>query len=184
MRNKEAEITIFRERIFVSGVIVVALFLVLIARMVYLQVIKREHYFTLAESNRISVAPLVPQRGLILDRNGEVLAANFSAFTLEVTPSKVVDLERALDDLAGLIDVQARDRRRFKKLMEESRSFESLPIRNRLTDTEVARFSANKYRFPGFEIRARLFRNYPFGDVASHAIGYIGRIYDTELKKI
>ncbi len=184
MRNKEAEITIFRERIFISGLIVVVLFLVLIARMVYLQVVKREHYFTLAESNRISVAPLVPQRGLILDRNGEVLAANFSAFTLEVTPSKVADLEKALDDLSNLIDVQARDRRRFKKLMEESRSFESLPIRNRLTETEVARFSANKYRFPGFEIRARLFRNYPFGDVASHAIGYIGRINDTELKKI
>ena len=184
IRNREAEISVFRERIFVAGIFIVLLFCVLLARMVYLQVFKRDHFFNLAEINRISALPLVPQRGLILDRNGEVLAVNESAFTLEVMPSKVANLDKALDDLSTIIDVQARDRRRFKKLLEESKNFESLPIRNRLSQEEVARFSANRYRFPGFEVRARLFRNYPFGDAASHAIGYIGRINDAELKKI
>ncbi|MBL8511777.1 MAG: penicillin-binding protein 2, partial [Betaproteobacteria bacterium] len=114
----------------------------------------------------------------------EVLAANYSAYTLEVTPSRVKNLEQTLDDLATVIDVQAKDRRRLKRLMEESKNFESLPVRNRLTEIEVARFAAHRYRFPGFEIRARLFRNYPEGDIASHAIGYIGRINDADLKRI
>ncbi|MBL8520927.1 MAG: penicillin-binding protein 2 [Betaproteobacteria bacterium] len=159
-------------------------FLVLAARFVWLQVIRHEHYHTQAETNRISVVPVVPNRGLITDRHGEVLAANYSAFTLEVTPSRVKHLEAALDQLDKLIDIQQKDRRRLKRLMEESKNFESLPVKNRLTDEEVARFAVNRYRFPGFEIKARLFRNYPLGEVASHAVGYIGRINDADLKRI
>jgi penicillin-binding protein 2 len=138
----------------------------------------------MAEANRISIVPVVPNRGIVYDRNGEVLAANYSAFTLEVTPSKVKNLDKVLDELAQIIDIQQKDRRRFKRLLEESKNFESLPIRNRLTEEEVARFAVNRYRFPGFDIRARLFRSYPFGEVASHAIGYIGRINDAEVKKL
>jgi penicillin-binding protein 2 len=184
LRNREAELSVFRGRLLFLGLCIIVLFLVLAARFVYLQVVKRDHYHTLAENNRISVVPIVPNRGLIVDRNGQVLAANYSAYTLEVTPSQVPDLEAALDDLAKVIEVSAKDRRRFKRLMEESRNFESLPIRNRLTETEVARFAVNRYRFPGFEIRARLFRQYPYGEVASHAIGYIGRINDADVKHI
>jgi penicillin-binding protein 2 len=113
-----------------------------------------------------------------------VLAANYSAFTLEVTPGRVKNLERALDELDRVIDIQPRDRRRLKRLMEESKNFESLPVKNRLSDEEVARFAVNRYRFPGFDIKARLFRNYPLGEMASHAIGYIGRINDAEVKRI
>ncbi len=184
IKNREAEVVIFRRRALLAGLLILIAFLVLVARLTWLQVVKRDYFHTLAEANRISLVPVVPNRGLILDRNGEVLAANYSAFTLEVTPSQVRNLDEALDALTPIVDIQARDRRRLKRLLEESKNFESLPVKNRLSEEEVARFAVNRYRFPGFEIRARLFRNYPQGEVASHAIGYIGRINDAELKKI
>ena len=184
MRDQQRELTTFRNRLLLAGLSIVVLFALLAARFTWLQVVQQEHYHTLAEANRISMAPVVPNRGLILDRNGAVLAANFSAYTLEVTPSKVGNLERAIDELAQVIDVTPRDRRRFRKLQEESKNFESLPIRTRLSEEEVARFSVNRFRFPGFEIKARLFRQYPFGEVASHAIGYIGRINEADVKRI
>ncbi len=184
LRDQQGELNVFRNRLLLASLAVLLALGTLLARFVWLQVVQREHYHTLAEANRISVVPVVPNRGLILDRNGEVLAANYSAYTLEVTPSKVANLDRALDELATVIEVSARDRRRLRKLQEESKSFESLPIRTRLTEEEVARFAVNRYRFPGFEIKARLFRSYPQGEVASHAIGYIGRINDADLKRI
>ena len=184
LRDQRRELNVFRTRLTVAGLAALAAFGVLLARFVWLQVAQREHYHTLAEANRISVVPVVPNRGIIRDRNGEVLAANYSAYTLEVTPSKAGNLERAIDALAQVIEVAPRDRRRFKRLMEESKNFESLPIRTRLTEEEVARFAVNRYRFPGFEIKARLFRSYPHGEVASHAIGYIGRINEADLRRI
>jgi penicillin-binding protein 2 len=184
LRDQQRELTIFRSRLMLAGLLIVGAFGILLARFTWLQVIQQKHYHTLAEANRISVLPVVPNRGLILDRNGEVLAANYSAYTLEITPSRVANVERAIDELGRLIDVTARDRRRFKKLQEESKNFESLPIRTRLTEEEVARFAANRYRFPGFEIKARPFRSYPQGEIASHAIGYIGRINDADVKRI
>jgi len=184
LRDQQRELTVFRNRLLLSGLLIVAAFVILLARFSWLQVVQRSYYHTLAEQNRISVVPVVPNRGLILDRNGTVLAANYSAYTLEVTPSKVPSMERAIDELATVIDVTARDRRRFKKLQEESKNFESLPIRTRLTEEEVARFAVNRYRFPGFEIKARPFRSYPRGEVASHAIGYIGRINEADVKRI
>ena len=184
LRDQQRELTVFRNRLMLAGLAIVVGFGVLLGRFVWLQVVQRDHYHTLAEANRISLVPVVPNRGLILDRNGEVLAANYSAYTLEVTPSRVANIERAIDELATIIEVSARDRRRFKKLQEESKNFESLPIRTRLTEEEVARFAVNRFRFPGFEIKARLFRSYPQGEVASHAIGYIGRINDADLKRI
>jgi penicillin-binding protein 2 len=184
IKNREAELNVFRSRIIFATLAILFAFGILAARMIYLQVVKRDQFYTMAEANRISVVPVVPNRGIIYDRNSEVLAANYSAFTLEVTPSKVKHLDKALDELASIVDIQPRDRRRLKRLLEESKNFESLPVRNRLSEEEVARFAVHRYRFPGFEIRARLFRNYPFGLVASHAIGYIGRINDADLKRI
>ena len=184
LRDQRAELNTFRSRVTVAGFLALAAFGLLASRFVWLQVVQREHYHTLAEANRISVVPVVPNRGLILDRNGEVLAANYSAYTLEVTPSKVGDVERAIDELSQVIEVSARDRRRFRRLQEESKNFESLPIRTRLSEEEVARFAVNRYRFPGFEIKARLFRSYPHGDIASHAVGYIGRINEADVRRI
>ncbi|GAD24450.1 penicillin-binding protein 2 [Acidovorax sp. MR-S7] len=184
LHNVEADASRFRLRVFVVGAVVLLAFLLIVWRLVVLQVMRHEDLADQAESNRTAVVPIVPNRGLILDRNGVVLATNYSAYTLEITPSRAIDLEATVDELAKIVDIQQRDRRRFKRLMDESRSFESLPIRTRLTDQEVARFAAQRYRFPGVEIKARLFRNYPMGEVASHAIGYIGRINQREKERI
>jgi len=184
LKNSQREIYYFRLRLALSiGFVVVLLFL-LLTRFVYLQVVKHSHYQTLAENNRISVVPIVPNRGLILDRNGVILAHNYSGYTLEITPSKVADLDATIDQLAQLVDIQLKDRKRFKKLRTESHNFESLPIRNRLSDEEVARFAAQSYRFPGVEVKARLFREYPYNDQTSHLIGYIGRINDTDIQQL
>ncbi|MDQ1258572.1 MAG: penicillin-binding protein 2 [Giesbergeria sp.] len=184
LRNVEAEARRFRLRVVVLGLVVLLAFGLLVARLVYLQVHRHEDLADQAESNRTAVVPIVPNRGLILDRNGVVLATNYSAYTLEITPSKVAHLEQTIDGLAEIIEIQQRDRRRFKRLMEETKGFESLPIRTRLSDEEVARFTAQRYRFPGVDVKARLFRNYPQGEVGSHAIGYIGRINQAEKARI
>ena len=184
LRNVEADLSRFRSRVLVISIAVLVAFLLLVARLVYLQVYRHQDLNEQAESNRTAVVPVVPNRGLILDRNGIVLASNYSAYTLEITRSRAGPLEQVIDELAQVVDIQPRDRRRFKKLLEESKSFESLPIRTRLTDEEVARFAAQRYRFPGVDIKARLFRNYPWGELASHVIGYIGRINQSEKAKI
>ncbi|MFZ6672762.1 penicillin-binding protein 2 [Undibacterium sp. Xuan67W] len=177
LKNTERELYLFRTRLFFIGAFAVFCFIALISRFVWLQIVKHDVYALQADENRISIVPVVPNRGLILDRNGAILARNFSAYTLEITPSKISrDLDIVIDELAMLIDIQPKHRKQFRKLMEESKSFESLPIRTKLTDEEVARFTAQRFRFPGVDIQARLFRQYPLGDVASHVIGYIGRI--------
>ena len=183
-KNPQEELERFRSRLAVAGGFVLFCFTLLFVRFVWLQIIQHDYYQTRAEDNRISLVPIVPNRGLILDRNGVVLARNYSAYTLEITPSKTVDLEQVIDGLAAIIDIQPKDRKRFKKLLDESRNFESLPIRTRLTDEEVAKFIAHRYRFPGVDIKARLFRQYPGGAFASHMLGYIGRVTDRDLEKI
>ncbi len=182
LRNVEADLARFRVRVLVASLVVVVCFVLLAARLSYLQIVRHDDLTEQAENNRTAIVPIVPNRGLILDRNGIVLASNYSAYTLEITPSKVADLEKTIDDLAQVLDIAPRDRKRFKKLMEESRNFESLPIRTRLSDEEVAKFAAQRFRFAGVEIKARLFRNYPFGELASHVIGYIGRVNQAEKK--
>jgi penicillin-binding protein 2 len=184
LRNPGRDLYHFRRRMLIVGGLIVVAFAGLFGRFVYLQLIQHRHYQTLAESNRIAIVPIVPNRGVVTDRNGIVLAQSYSAYTLEVTPSKVRNLDETIDELAKIVEVQARDRKRFKRLLEESKNFESLPLRTRLTDEEVARFAVNRYRFPGIDIKARLFRQYPFGEVASHAIGYIGRINDRDVERI
>ncbi|MEW6512766.1 MAG: penicillin-binding protein 2 [Pseudomonadota bacterium] len=174
----------FNRRIAIAGGFVLLCFAILFGRFVWLQVIQHDYYQTRAEDNRISLVPVVPNRGLIVDRNGEVLANNYSAYTLEITPTQVPDLEATINALAEFINIEPKDRRRFRKLMEESKRFESLPIRTRLTDEEVAKFIARRFRFPGVDIKARLFRQYPKGAFAAHILGYIGRINDRDLTKI
>src|SRR5258708_10724780 len=184
LKNPERELFHFRRRLTIAATLMVMGFVGLIGRFVYLQVFQHHHYQTLAESNRIAIVPIVPNRGVITDRNGIVLAQSYSAYTLEVTPSRVRSLDETIDQLAKLVDIQPRDRKRFKRLLEETKNFESLPLRTRLSDEEVARFAVNRYRFPGVEIKARLFRQYPYAELASHVIGYIGRINDHDVERI
>ena len=184
LRNVEADLSRFRARVLVASLVVLACFALLTARLVYLQVYRHVDLDEQAESNRTAVVPIVPNRGQILDRNGVVLATNYSAYTLEITPAKVGNLDDTIAALGSLIDIQPRDKRRFKRLREESKNFESLPIRTRLTDEEVARFAAQRFRFPGVDIKARLFRSYPYGELGSHVVGYIGRINQAEKEAI
>ncbi len=184
LKNPLREQYRFRLRLGFAALVVLTCLGVLAARFFYLQFVRYEHYQTLAENNRISLVPIVPNRGLILDRNGIVLAHNFFVYTLEITPSKVEDVNRTIDDLAQLIEVNANDRKRFKKLRDQSHNFESVPLRTHLTEAEAARFAVNRFRFPGAEIRSRLFRHYPQGTLGAHLIGYIGRINDKDVERL
>lgn len=181
LKNFQHEQYYFRLRLGFTAFVVLCLFSLLAFRFSYLQVKQYQHYQTLAENNRISLVPIVPNRGLILDKNGIVLAHNFFVYTLEITPSKVDDLEVTIAEVSKLVEISKLDRKRFNKLRNESRNFESVPIRTHLNEFEAASFAVNHYRFPGVEIKSRLFRHYPMGKLGAHVVGYIGRINDKDL---
>lgn len=184
LKNHQQEIYYFRLRLVLSLIFVLVLLSILLGRFFYLQWVRHDYFQTMAESNRIAVVPVVPNRGLIVDRNGVILARNYSAYTLEISPRKVLNLAQTIADLSAIIDIQPKDLKRFHKQLNESKNLESLAIRNRLNDIEVARFAAQSYRFPGVEIKARLFREYPFGAGTSHLIGYIGRINERDADQL
>ncbi len=184
LRNVQADLSRFRRRVLIAGLLVLFAFFLLVIRLVYLQIFRHDDLREQADNNRITAVPIVPNRGLILDRNGIVLATNYSAYTLEITPAKAGNLDVVIDELSKIIAVHPRDKKRLKKLLEESRGLESLPIRTRLTDAEVAIFSAQRFRFPGVDVKARLYRHYPFGDIASHVVGYIGRINQADKERL
>ncbi len=148
----------------------------LIGRLAQLQWLRHDEFSVQAESNRLSVVPVAPTRGLIYDRNGVLLAENVAYHTLEIAPSRFRQIEQTVGELAGLIEITPREIARFRRLVDDSRKLEPLPIKSRLTDAEVARIAAQRYRLPGIELRARLFRSYPQGELAGHVIGHIGRI--------
>ncbi len=182
VKNHALEQHQYSLRLTVATGFILLCFLVLLGRFMYLQIIKYGYFQTLAENNRVSLVPIVPNRGLILDRNGVTLAHNFFVYTLEITPSKAGDVEATIKKISQLIEVSAEDKKRFKKLRQESHSFESVPIRTHLNEVEAAKFAANRYQFPGVEIRSRLFRHYPLGNLGVHMVGYIGRINQTDVK--
>jgi penicillin-binding protein 2 len=181
LKNFQHEQYHFRVRLGFAALVVFSLFGLLAFRFYYLQLKHYNHYQTLAENNRISLVPITPNRGLILDKNGIVLAHNFFAYTLEITPAKVENLEQTIAEIGKLVEISSLDHKRFKKFRDQSHSFESIPIRTHLNELEAAKFAVNHYRFPGVEIKSRLFRHYPLGKTASHMIGYIGRINDKDL---
>jgi penicillin-binding protein 2 len=182
LRDVEQEIDRFRGRLLAAAVFVLLLFGLVAARLVHLQVFRHEELATQAEANRIAVVPIVPNRGLIVDRNGIVLASNYSAYTLEIATRGVrgAELDALVDDLAQVVEITPRDRRRFRQLLGDMKGAESLPIRSKLSDEEVARFTAQSFRFPSVQIKARLFRHYPLGETGSHLLGYIGRVNAAE----
>ena len=185
LRNLDAELTRFRLRLAVVALVVLGCFTLIGWRLYVLQVVRHDAYAERAETNRTAVVPIVPNRGEILDRNGVVLATNYKSYTLEITPSRTgKPVDEVIDAINQVVEISPRDRRRFKRLQEDSRTFESLPVRMRLTDEEVARFAAQRYRFPGVEIKARLFRTYPLGETGGHIIGYLGRINQRDKERI
>ncbi|MBK8667594.1 MAG: penicillin-binding protein 2 [Burkholderiales bacterium] len=185
LHNAEAELGRFRLRVLALALLVLGCFGLLAWRLYNLQVLRYDELAQRAETNRTAVVPIVPNRGEILDRNGVVLATNYKSYTLEITPSRTGrPLAETIDAIGEVVEITARDRRRFERLRQDTKSFESLPIRTRLSEEEVARFAAQRYRFPGVEIKARLFRTYPLGETGAHVIGYIGRINQREKERI
>jgi penicillin-binding protein 2 len=184
LRNYQREIYYFRLRLALSLGFVLLMMLILLGRFFYLQVVRQSYFHTMAENNRIALVPIPPNRGQIVDRNGVVLARNYSGYTLEISPNKVANLDETISELSRIVDITPKDRRLFDRLLAESHDLVSLPIRTRLTDEEAARFAAQQYRFPGVQIKARLFREYPFREAASHLIGYIGRINDQDQQNL
>lgn len=183
-KDTARELSIFRLRLVAGMLFVLICFGLLVARYLTLQIVRHDNYAARADENRISLVPIAPNRGIVTDRNGVVLARNYSAYTLEITPSKVANVDATIEALSEVVPIEARDRRRFRKLLEETKTFEGIPIRTRLTEDEVARFVGQRYRFPGVEVQARLFRQYPLGESAAHVIGYIGRVSEKDLDRL
>ena len=184
VRDTERDLYQLRLRLVIAMTLVLLAFGVLVARFVYLQVYRYDDFHAQAEDNRIALVPAPPGRGLIFDRNGVLLAENVSAYTLEIAPKRAARLEETIAALSGIVEITARDRQRFRRLLEDSRSTDSVPLKVRLTDEEVARLAVQRFRFPGVEIRARLFRNYPLGETAAHVIGHIGRISQEDKRRL
>jgi len=184
LKNLDDELARFQGRLKVGGTFVVLLAIALLGRAFYLQILQHEHYIERAESNRISLVPTAPHRGLIVDRNGRILAENYSAYTLEITRANMADLEATLAEIGALIEITPGALRRFRRLLSESHEFETVPLKSKLSDEEVAILAANRYRLPGVEVKARLFRNYQAGPGMAHVVGFIGRINDSDLKRL
>jgi penicillin-binding protein 2 len=182
--NPEQEFQRYRQRLQVAGICAGLALAGLFARFFWLQVVQFDHYHALAENNRIALVPAPPPRGVIYDRRNVVLAHNYSAYTLEIVPDQVEGLEDTLAGLAEIVAISPGDLRRFRKLLAERRDFESIPIRNQLSEEEAARFAVNRYRFPGVEVKARQFRHYPFADSFAHVVGYIGRINQKDQEQL
>ena len=186
VRNPERELRQFRLRVLVAMAVAITCFGLLVGRFAWLQVHRYADFHAQAEENRIALLPIPPSRGLIYDRNGVLLAENVSAYTLELSPKQIgyARLDATIDALTAIVDITPLERRRFRRLADENRRADSLPLKTRLTDEEVARLAVQRFRFPGVEIRARLFRHYPLGDTAAHVLGYIGRISVDDLRRL
>ena len=184
LKDHVRETLIFNQRIIVAAIILVLLTIILLLRQSYLQIINLSHYSLLSENNRVNILPIPPTRGLIYDRNGILLAQNLPSFTLELVPEHIKDLEQTLKTLGQLINIREQDIVRFNKNRKRKRRFEGIPLRFRLNDEEVARIAVNQYRMPGVEIHATLTRHYPLGKLAVHAVGYVSRINENELRKL
>lgn len=178
------ESQLFLSRTIAASAIVIILLLILTGRMIYLQIESHHHFKTLSQDNRVKIEPLPPTRGLIFDRNGEILAQNLPAYSLEIIPEKAGDLTDTIQSLSEIITVDEDEVKRFHKLRKQRRRFDSIPLRIRLTGEEVARIAVNRHRFPGVDVKAKLLREYPFKDMTAHLLGYVARISEKELQEI
>ncbi|MDR2876857.1 MAG: penicillin-binding protein 2 [Chromatiales bacterium] len=178
------ESRLFNERAAWAAIISLVLLGCIAARMVYLQVINYQHFTTLSDGNRISLVPVEPTRGLVYDRNGVLLAHNIPSFSLEIIPEKVGNLDQTIARLREIITISDEDVQRFYRQRRHKRSFVSIPLRFNLNDEEMARFAVERHHFPGVETEARALRHYPLGKLAVHAVGYVGRISEEELRHL
>jgi penicillin-binding protein 2 len=184
LKNTEWEKHLFLRRVVAASSAIAVLTLALISRLIYLQVLGHERYAMLARDNQVKIAPLVPTRGMIYDRRGVVLAENVPVYSLEIVPEQVKDLEATLAALSRLIELKPEEIEQFRQQLRRHKPFESLPLKFRLSEAEVARLAVRRPFLHGVEVRARLIRHYPYGELVSHLVGYVGRINEQELKRL
>jgi penicillin-binding protein 2 len=183
-RRGALESRVFLNRLAFSAVFVLLGTLGLVVRLIYLQIVGHEHYAALSKDNRVKIAPLPPTRGMIYDRNGEVVADNIPSYSLEIVPERVENLAETLARLQTLLDLSEEDLRRFWHLKEQRKSFESIPVKMQLSEEQIARFAVKQPYFPGVQINARMIRTYPYGELTAHVVGYVGRISEADLKRL
>lgn len=184
LKDDASEAFGFRSRAIIGFLGILVLTLALLSRYVWLQVLNHQDFTTRSESNRVQVRPVAPNRGLIYDRRGRLVADNQPAFRLQLVPEKVGDVEATIDALAELIDIDEEDRARFYRARQRYRSFESVPLRFALDPSEMARFAVNRHRFEGVEAVPYLSRRYPYGELLTHVLGYVGRVDERDLSQV
>ncbi|HEX3894941.1 MAG TPA: penicillin-binding protein 2 [Rudaea sp.] len=184
IRDVQRETTRFRARAIVGFLLIAACLALLAARFAFLQVVRHDEFSSRSDQNRISVRSIPPTRGLIYDRNGVLLAENTAAFSLEVTPEHVKDMRKMLADLGDVVALSDDDLERFDALRKSKHAFESIPLRFKLSEDEIARFSTQRWQFEGVEIVPYLTRAYPLGDEFAHIVGYVGRIDVADMEKL
>ncbi len=184
IRDHSFEANLFRSRAILAALVCAALLLLLTGRLFFLQGIGHSHYATLSTSNRVRLMAVAPSRGLVFDRNGRLLAENLPSYRLELTPESIPDMDATLASLRELLEFGDGDVERLHKALRRKRPFEGVPLLNNLSDNQVARVAANRHRFPGVDIAARLSRNYPLGELTAHVLGYVGRIDERELQEL
>ncbi len=184
IKNHHKEVQLIAQRSVLALTFLCLLVLLLIIRLAYLQIYKHEEYSTQATNNWLDLVPIEPTRGLIYDRNGLMLAENTPVFSLVVIPFKAPNMQKMLSGISKIVQLSESDLSQFQRQVKQHRRFEEIQLKLRLSEEEVARFAENQHRFPGFFVKARLMRNYPYGESFSHVIGYQGRINTQDLKEI
>ncbi|MFO1427249.1 MAG: penicillin-binding protein 2 [Steroidobacteraceae bacterium] len=184
IKDHWTEQRMFEQRAIVAGVLIAVLTGGLILRLAWLQIWRHDYFTELSQGNRVRIEPLPAPRGIIYDRNGTILAENRPAYQLELVREEVPDLEQTLDGLVAIGLIPKEDREDVRRLVRSRRPFDSVPIRLRLTDEEIARFAVRRFEFPGVDIKTRLARFYPFGEMAVHALGHVGAISEADMAHI
>ncbi len=184
VKDSHTENKIFLSRIVAIFIFIVTLIIVLLARLIYLQVVGHEHYASLAKNNRIKLVPVSPTRGIIYDRKGRILAENLPSYSLELIPEQVPDLDKTLSRLKQLLDISEEKIAQFRRQYKQKRRFNSTPLLLKMNDEQVAKFAVVRHSFPGVDIHAGLIRHYPYSEITSHVVGYVGRINVKELKRL
>jgi len=188
IKDERDELRLFKHRAWIGFICIALCILALLGRYVWLQVFAFDSFATRSENNRVAVRPVVPNRGVIYDRRGRVIAENRPAYRLEIVPEmvpgKLPGLEALLDELTTLIDLSEDERKAFHKSRLNYRLFDSVPLKFNLSENEVARFAVNRHRFQGVDVVPYLSRHYPYGELLTHVLGYIGRLDEDDISRV
>lgn len=184
LTDKKRQQQLFQRRLLIASILILVLTCSLLVRLFYLQIIQHKLYTTLSQKNQLTLLPIPPNRGLIYDRNGVLLAQNIPVFSLEIIPDKVPNLKETIKELQTIIPFTPDELTAFYKQLKEHRRFDTVPLKLKLDQTQLARFYVNQYRFPGVIVNAQMIRYYPFGSSFVDVLGYVGRINEQELAKI